>query len=733
MTLCTLVALSLCAAQGPADLAADTRLGRAVEVRAEAETVGSLLARLSRQLNVRLAAASAVEQDLVILYAKDRPAHEILSIIADHFDWTWKKEEGGYRLYQTADQKKEEQRLLEEAILEPYLTAQKAAGEFPREAAKVDRKEAKKRIAEITLEIEKLGFAEVTPAYLALLRERGYLRSRTDPYRIFAETVFASFTRSQLLELDARTKIVVSTRPTSWQQPIGRNGGRAAETLVAELVRMQQEYFRDRKPPPPEGRTGSQLPEGIRAAFTLDDVAAVHVVFDADPRLRYDFAGSPLWVSVTVLGHDGAELAWTVRIVGARSRRTHSSEESSGEPGGPRPPVQERGGRLADRLTITNELATALGFLDPDDSALDSFISGVWLKPGSTTDFLAPIAKIYLELASAAGFSVIADAYDSHLVDAAGAGGLGRTAALILDALTRPIGATWAFDDPWVKVRTRKWPLARASTLPRKIARPARDTAVRQMGFTLDQAAALATALTDRQIASPILSDALGDLVFPKPYESEVAALHAYRMWDALSAYHRETLLRGEPLPLAAIAPAARRHLAEYLYVCEYPGIYKSATKTNEEEDIELWDGLWAESNDHDWSEDTEITQLLPFGPPPEATIHLRYWERPGVAAILRPLDRPRPVILGTTWFAHFKAMSESAEMGDILRLDVNKVKLALVQNYHFTFRFRPGLARTFIAVAATSDPSVAFGPMSALPPALLRKIKEAEEPPPGD
>lgn len=64
-------------------------LARPITVEAVAEPLGELLPRLGRSLETTLEASRETQDEKVTLFAKERPAREILSRLAEFFDYSW--------------------------------------------------------------------------------------------------------------------------------------------------------------------------------------------------------------------------------------------------------------------------------------------------------------------------------------------------------------------------------------------------------------------------------------------------------------------------------------------------------------------------------------------------------------------------------------------------------------------------------------------------------------------
>lgn len=104
----------------------DPRLNRHVTLRFEANPLWEVLSAIKKQTGVEFSVARDISEDLVILLWRDKPATDVLRLIATHFGWSWTKTEVGYRLVRTNAQREAEERLRIEVIFE---TLQGVAGQ----------------------------------------------------------------------------------------------------------------------------------------------------------------------------------------------------------------------------------------------------------------------------------------------------------------------------------------------------------------------------------------------------------------------------------------------------------------------------------------------------------------------------------------------------------------------------------------------------------------------------
>ena len=705
----------------------DTRLNAPISIRVDAESLTSVCKKLAKG-GVPLEVSPAISKDVIILSAKERPLKEVLITIADHFGWQWVKEGGGYRILQSDDSKKNEQRLLQEAVMKPYLDAQAQCRKSIEDSTKIDRVALKKKIADLDQRIVKLSETAMptgddyqeNPELMRLYEERAKLYSQIEPFNSFSIRVFAALPPAKLAELEKRSRIVLSYHPTPSQSPLSGPGSKAAENLVAELITQAREASVNASTAPDDGEDiGDSYP-----VFKPDDVVSVRVAFSGGSREMMNF-GSGIRARIAVLGRKGQILTQGDNYVGSgdnmylqRYGLNPDTQQAA--------PKREAKGKLDEPLTLTTELKEDL---KPATNGMPAFfkVFAPFLTVGSEIDPLVPEAKVMNDVAEAAGISLIADAYDAHLMQLGMKPPKGKTAAEIIYSLTDSTGAKWSFDGSWAKIRTSDWLVARAETAPRDILLVTRDRFIKQSGLTLDQSAELAAKVTDRQANSPALMMAAG-MAWAMGGDEGRAGIYGLRFWHSLSIMEKTTLLKGGALTYFAMAPDSKANLSEFLYrtgdstgSSSIGGFYGMGGPAEEIAAIAF------PPTDEQSSPDTEITQLLPTGPTDVTRVTLKYSEQEAVALMLGFGEMQMPVTLPPEAFAEMHLYSEAwGEGGPQFKVD--KVKPALIQNYAFTFFGNPAAIRTFTAGAGIADPAAKFAPPEKLPPALWAKIQEAEK-----
>jgi hypothetical protein len=96
------------AAAGGAELPEDPRLDPAVSLAERDRPLGELVAALGREIDVPLRASRDTANDKVTLFLKERPAREVMALLARHFDFQWVRGETRYELIQNEESRARE-------------------------------------------------------------------------------------------------------------------------------------------------------------------------------------------------------------------------------------------------------------------------------------------------------------------------------------------------------------------------------------------------------------------------------------------------------------------------------------------------------------------------------------------------------------------------------------------------------------------------------------------------
>lgn len=193
---------------GAAILRGDPRLAAKLTVTVRDRPLGEVTAGLGRRLGVPLAASRDTANDKVTLFLDDRPAAEVLELIARHFDFRWARRGKGYELGQSAASKQREA-----AQREAGLARQFAAIDawMKRLASLVSTpvEQLQAREKEIDRQLDSPGIAG--PEKESLEDERAAIEEIEDIAAPVAATLCAGLTASQRRQLRSRGLLRLST------------------------------------------------------------------------------------------------------------------------------------------------------------------------------------------------------------------------------------------------------------------------------------------------------------------------------------------------------------------------------------------------------------------------------------------------------------------------------------------------------------------------------------------
>lgn len=672
----------------------DSRLEKALDVRAEAEQLGTVIERISQDVNVKLYVEGSLRGDLVVLYAKQRPASEILSMIAEHFGWKWEKEGDGYKLFQPTESRAEEQRLLKEQILEPYKLAQHAARKYLEEVAKADKEKLENELKLLDERAEALRKEGDWDAYYSVWHEYERVYQLLHPLNHLALKAFSSLSEGQLLELDSRSRIVLALHPTPAQHTL-RDVQKEIEAAVRFCIEWRETVRKLLK----EKMQELRLQERSVRSYLQKGVANIRIEIHRERVMNE--ARFP-YMYITLLDSNGDVLHRAT----ARPARCFRNTLLPSKP-------------KAAKRTVWDELRIESEGLRHASERDELEIRKEFFTVGNKSDPLAPWAFTLCEIAAAAGINLIGDLYDLSWDDLAWGSRYwfkppNNNVGTMLDELTLSSGQTWKLEADWVKLRHRKWALARFSTVPRNVLFTARDTLLTKGGLALDDLAAIAGQLNDRQAESNVLRYATK---WHWSYEEQT--LYVLRLWNSLSNISRKALLGGEVIAFAQLPPQARRYYSEVIFRLRTFDLFFPDDSPDPEvmEELQFQKERWG--YDEKRAEDREITQLFPQGPLFDSTLDLRVMIRKGLEELYGST-----LSLGN--FSDFLTRFEENSQEYNLILS-EMVRPAAINKYFFTFQLQSGFAGGDVITTALSNPNAPFVKFTSLPEEIIKKVRELE------
>jgi hypothetical protein len=499
-------------------------LAAKISVTEKDRPLGELLPELGKPLGVKLSAAAEVADDKVTAFLKERPAAEVLSLIAEHFAFQWRKTRTGYELWQDLATRKRE--------------AELAAG------ARAQRMAALRAILERTAQICMLGEDERRKLG-AQLRER--LRpDLTNTERAAVEVEMSALLGAARFGHAAATtyrELPPAVRQALWSGEQVRLTT-ADGTISPETARRMVEWS-----------TAEDHRGGTRTnAPALAADPPVRAVFGLRRERPWNYATGalrpPQWCVEFMLQLGGPSPAPSMGI-NATIRRERLDELV--------PPTAEPEPNDAALRTLVPLPTTDARSLAPFRRFLDAL-----QRPYASTVKASEIAEA---IHAKTGIEFIADSFvrGRMLVSTTGTPSAPRPAVQLLREYSKSSGYVWHKEANLVRLRSPDYPEYRLEEVPERVLRVYRTKIDRQGGLTLDDLAGIAAALPDAQLDS--LSDCWDWYVdrpqAPVPdsapeYHQVFGVRYHLRWWASLAPVERAALRRGEVLAVSRLTPAQR-------------------------------------------------------------------------------------------------------------------------------------------------------------------------------
>lgn len=538
------------AAEPGAALENEPRLQASVDVSAFEEPLGELVTRLGKAAGIPLRANGAAADEWVTLFARRRPLREVLSVLAEHFDFVWTRQTKDsattYVLTQTVAARRREE-ALRAADLDRELAALRrqldeplrlAASPEGRAAAELPREERERRIK---------GLLE------RLYPEDGK-RQPPGP--------------EEARSLEQSIKLLRAVTPPRNEGPDGDSAFRVYAAVPAEvreaLWQGQPIRFAFPREPgrtPVERETAVDLTAGTLGNLVSEgdgeDEHGAHLPFREIERLRSELAletsdGRPRlrfrMVFVGSCGRDGGE---TRRAECELTNEVGADEEY--------PDPKEWTARYLDAgaASLTDRVALAVR---PEK-----------IRNGNQETALADWLRT---LSEQVPYCILSDAYFTVLH------GNPKFAEKPLPEhlarLCSYYGASCRFRKPYLLFRNRNWARMRSSRAPARAVRRWEGSFTRLGGFPLEDLEQMASTLSWDGGERLLAWWDLRDRVPPGPRGMLAADLetshHALRLLAFLPPAQRRALEAGRSLRLGELAPAAREEARRVFDIQETNG-----------------------------------------------------------------------------------------------------------------------------------------------------------------
>ncbi|HTE18670.1 MAG TPA: hypothetical protein VK689_09865 [Armatimonadota bacterium] len=532
----------------------EPRLDKTIDLAMKDEPLADLLARVAKETGAPLKASPEVADERVTLFARSRPAREVLAVVAEHFDYSWVRgtSQGVERLtlYQDLAARQREQALrartgggiealresLEEQIRQRNSPeAQELARKTPEERhRRLDELEERLR-GRVVVERRMEGGSlvthynrvpvqpEPTKAEREALQREEQLLYQLSPERY-----------THFVETDAASR-VYSILPPEGREALWRG----------EAVRFA--YPSERNRIPLSHRMAVDLVSGALGHLAhREDPAGgrdIPVPFQSVERLRGE-----LYVEGT--GAD-AELQIRVRTLGSFGDSggiTRVEQVFKTSPSFPDPNPRQSGPRL-------DEAAKALR--QPITLPAASLPSG---KKSET-----PFADLLERIAAQIAYPVIADGYWSGAVKAAFES-KGQPLAEVLDWASSQYDRTCRFRRGYLLLRHQDWAVRRAMEPPARAVRRWSASIRRHGVLPFQDLVEIGGSLTPEQ--TEVLRDRWNDRI-PRTVYWLLASLEftrpLLRVVHALPPGLRKTLDAGQPIPFRHLPPNVLAHVRRAL------------------------------------------------------------------------------------------------------------------------------------------------------------------------
>jgi hypothetical protein len=494
----------------PAALQRDARLEAVVSVDARDRPLGELLPELGKQVDVELTATRETADDRVSLLIRERPAREVLSLIAAHFDFQWRRERNGYRLGQDLAARNREaalraaQRAADVEGIRRQLENLASLVELPPSAIQARLDEVS--LGGLGLSREQQETLRAEGAVLNLARDR-WSRPRV--------ALIQSLTPAQRERLWRGEEIRLSTR----------NG-----TLSSRVVGLAAAARADH--PSEEPRPAAGVP--VNAVIRLTGQSA-GPGSDSPPRTRRP---------------------WRLEIGLAQAG-------SWGIGGGFLPPPSQRTPTRTETTdpTLLQPVSLVLPPLPPRPHVdeMRAVLGAAWPPRHRLSGVLAALHE-------ATDLPVIADSFIRAQVPPPPA--TARPVVQILDELSHDLDYAWEMRSGIIRLRSGHYAHDRPAEVPERILNRFREQAGREAGPTLDDYAALAAAVTDAQAFG--LADYWGwyfedNAALLVGHESFGYLAPHLRLWAALLPAQRQAAAAGSPIRWSGLTAIQRRAFAAAL------------------------------------------------------------------------------------------------------------------------------------------------------------------------
>jgi hypothetical protein len=477
----------------------DSRLQETLAIQKPFASLREVLRTVQEATGVPLYADRAIAEDKVCILTRERPAHEILTRLAETLRYAWQPstDSSGYRLVQPASERAREQ-----SLLRAYEQARIDAIQKPlREVMQLLRRHNRQQLEKLAEDPN----SRLSPEAKGLLKAM-----LTDPKVYLAMQTLAALPDSVVSRIAQGETVSFSSHPAPGEFPL-------PDALKQQVLECE------------------------RATMSLP-IEKVAVRLAVDPRtlelqyIIYAEYGSgestTSWEIMAEYGSGESTTSWEIM-------RPHSVAEDA---------LVQHPQNAVWREWHSD--AEAFRALKPTPTRAPTLIVPEPIRR-------SPLVAL-IRYAREHGLDLYADAYRIRLF---GREERERTPQVDFEQARRQL--FWVrLEGETLMARYRAYPLLRPSEIPEPLLEPLEQKLRAKQEITLDEWASFATQLTPMQIARAEgwirLAEQPTDHETLVPLENLMVALPALRFWASLSPQQRQAALNGERLLLERMAPKQR-------------------------------------------------------------------------------------------------------------------------------------------------------------------------------
>ncbi|MEM4408098.1 MAG: hypothetical protein QXI19_05070 [Candidatus Caldarchaeum sp.] len=534
------------------NLSQDPRLQRPITLSVPGQMVKEILSTIGKEVNLALSSEEPYAQDILALRCSEVPAHEVLQKLAEHLSMEWRKDNSGYRLIKTEEERKKEEEERLRQWLEPYEMIQanirkeiedEASGNLSEEKVNEERKLLREKVTHSG------GYRYAAPVDLERI---DLLERLLDPGYKIARQVIASLGPKDFAELEEWGMLVFSSHPTPMQKPLPPMDPSFHNTILATA----QEQYRirsssSRNPLPPFS------PHSLKVVLLFSDwgsMVAVTQLIGADRTL---LARPPFTTE------DKPIVGEAIPLHGPSSQNLYAFRPSLSSYSFPKPsiPVTANNdptpkGTLLDRAISLRGHMAALQLGDAYPEAMQEIVEKM-----EKIDEAEPLGWVFgellLQVSEQTGVNFIGDLWDAYLhnIQFLRVRVGGRTGREYLSALGNAVDAKIKEEGNWVRMEASKRAFYRMRQFPREPLKTMSRQARNQECLTLDQFATATLPIKRLHLPNQYFSW-LREIAVPELRKS--SSLEANQFWGALTPTQKQALRSGNPLSIDSLSPQAK-------------------------------------------------------------------------------------------------------------------------------------------------------------------------------